>query len=523
MARKKAPTSTKRDDPQYDETLDPDDILGDSFERLLPAVFGSPHGDDDYDDLFQALDNVASVGSRQWTPFPKQALAWKLAGLADETLFGGAAGPGKTEWGLEYVIAQMEQFPNNRAGVFRRVYPSLARSIIPRLKRKLPPHRAKWNGNDKTFTFPNGSVIECASLQYLDSTIDHQGTEYGLIFFEEITEFAESQWEDLIARLRPPDGCDCRPHAIATANPGGRGHVWVKRRWVKPSEEDLEVGQDRPEPTDVWRPISIPGQHTADMPPLSRTFIPATLKDNPALLEKDPTYLARLRGISDKGKRKAFESGDWDAIDQVEGALWSYAGLEGGRMSESRFMYDVSILERVVAVDPSDGDVEGDGYGVCVASRGLDSCGYIEESHDWKGVSVQTLARQTIKVYYRTGADCIVVERNHGGKWLPAVFHLIDPYVPIVEVWASEGKRTRARPVSAMMEPDDDRPSNQQYLARLVGFHPELEEELCTTIFDGKEDSPNRLDAMVWGLTHLLIHSNIAQTSQIQDERLAAR
>src|SRR5690606_34753764 len=147
----------------------------------------------------------------------------------DETLFGGAAGPGKTEWGMRHVIEQMEMYPGNRGVIFRRVFPSLVRSVIPRLKLLLFK-QARWNGNDHTFTFPNGSVLEVGSLQYADSVLDYQGAEYGVIFFEEITEFLQSQWEYMLGRLRPPATMDdttakvMRPHAIATTNPGGRGH-----------------------------------------------------------------------------------------------------------------------------------------------------------------------------------------------------------------------------------------------------------------------------------------------------------
>lgn len=502
--------------PAPDETTE--DFLGSSLGGMFTF---SDQATDPFDDLFAAVDHVDSVGSRTWTPFPKQALAWELADKADETLFGGAAGPGKTEWLMEYGIAQMEDHPGNRGIIFRRVYPSLARSIIPRLKAKLPDYRARWNANDKTFTFPNGSVLECNSLQYLDDVYDYQGAEYGWIGWEEITEFAESQYQYMLGRLRAvSDGI--HPHSTATSNPGGRGHVWVKRRFVKPAPDDLEPSADYPQHTEIWRPISEPGIHDVDNPPLTRVFVPATLDDNPALLQRDPGYRARLRANKDKGKRKAYEEGDWDAIDQVDGALWSNEDIEGGRMREDVFTHDVSILERVVAVDPSDGDVEGDGYGVSLCSRGMDGVGYVEEAHEWKGVSVATLARQTIKLYYRTGADAIVIEKNHGGKWLLEVFRQIDPYCNLVVVWASEGKHTRARPVSALFTQDTDRPEFP-YRARIVGFHPQLEEELTTTIFDGKEDSPNRLDAMVWGLTHLMIRTKMVKRDEILDERLARR
>jgi hypothetical protein len=222
-----------------------------------------------------AADMIDPAGAipedERFVPFPKQQLAEEFSLQVDELLFGGAAGPGKTEWGIRHVIDQMQRFPGNRGLICRRVFPSLQRSIIPRMKVILHGV-AKYNQNSHEFTFPNGSVIEVASLQYADTVLDFQGAELGVLFFEEITEFLESQWEYLIGRLRAPvDGVF--PHAIATTNPGGTGHRWVKRRWVKPTAEDLEIGALRPQPYEVWR-----ARVTATGTPSTRSRAPCGLR-----------------------------------------------------------------------------------------------------------------------------------------------------------------------------------------------------------------------------------------------------
>ncbi len=465
-------------------------------------------------------------GTSGWSPFPKQQLATELADTTDETLFGGSAGPGKTEWGLEYVIDQMERYPGNRGGVFRRVFPSLNRTIIPRLKAKLlPGDRAVYNGQEHTFTFPNGSVLECASLQYEDTVFDHQGTEYGVIFFEEITEFMQSQWEYMLGRLRmpstipDPETCGLVPHAIATTNPGGRGHTWVKRRWVKPRMDDLPEGEVYPGPYQKWRPRPVDGVDDPDHPPGSRVFIPATHEDNPALLKNDPGYLARLRANTNRGVRLAMEKGDWDAIDAVEGALWTHEDLDHGRVPRVP-----QIIRRVVAVDPSDGNEEGKGdeYGVAVCAKGMNGHGYVEGTDGWR-MPVRKMARATINLYHAVQADAIVIEKNHGGKWLMEVFRQIDPTVNIVVVWASHGKLTRAEPVSALFALDPESEFEDRYRAHLVGFHEQFEEE--ATSYTGPPDpSPNRLDAVVWGLTELILGQvEVTDDGQYTDVRGAGR
>lgn len=444
-----------------------------------------------------------------WQPQPKQQLASDLAAVADETLYGGAAGGGKTEWLLEYAIREMERHPGNRGAIFRRVFPSLNRSVVPRAEAKLHG-RARWNANDHTFTFPNRSVLELGSLQYRNSVVDHQGAEYGFIGFEEITEFLQYQWEFMIGRLRAPaDGV--RPHAAATANPGGVGHKWVKRRWIRPRPEDVDG--DMPEPFQVWTPAA-----TDDSPdPLSRVFIPATLADNPKMEERDPGYINRLRQISDRGLRKALEEGDWDAIESVEGALWQRSWLDAGRVPH---LGHTSVARRVIAVDPSDGDDSGDAYGVCVASLGMDGVAYVERSETWRSTP-REMARSTLNMYHQLQCDAVVIEKNHGGKWLLEVFRTLDPYANLSVVHASEGKKTRAEPVAALFQPDPD--AQIKIRARLVGHHEDLEEEITHFTGAPKESSPDAMDAMVWALTELVIGRGAARVSSMKDDRLAGR
>lgn len=455
-----------------------------------------------------------------WVPWPKQELATELAGEADETLFGGAAGPGKTEWLMEYGIAQMEQNPGNRGLIMRRVFPSLNRSVIPRLKQKLRG-RATWNGNEKTFTFDNGSILEVSSLQYTDDVYDYQGAEYGWLGWEEITEFQQEQYEYLLGRLRAPaEGI--RPHSTATTNPGGRGHKWVKRRFVKPKREDVSDKEPMPIPTEVWRPKPTPGVHDERNQPLTRCYVPATHKDNPTLLERDPGYISRLRAQSDRGKRKAYEDGDWDAIDEIEGAQWTAADLDGGRWSPAR-VENETVVRRVVAVDPSDGDATGDAYGVAVCALTADGVGLVENSIKWK-LPVRRMAEQTVELARQVGADSIVIERNHGGKWMVEVFRGVDEYANVQTVWASTGKLTRAQPVAALFTHDPD--ARLPYRARLVGFHEDLEETLTTHVFgEAGVQSPDDLDAMVWGLTELCLGGRPAarRKDSGRDARLRGR
>lgn len=468
-----------------------------------------------------------------WAPWPKQQEAIRLASITDEFLYGGAAGPGKTHWGLNYSVDQCELYPSNLVGIFRRVYPSLRRTVIPRLQEMLSrridpatgrlaegrhandrtlPRRARWNENKNSFYFPNDSILEVASLQYELTVHDFQGAEYGLIFFEELTEFLESQWEYMLSRLRT-DNPNVRPHAIATTNPGGVGHRWVKRRFVRPEPEDLPEGTPQPPPGTPWRPRFNPEIHSDDAPPLLRCYLPAVYTDNPSLLQNDPGYLSRLRAQNKTGMRQALEHGDWDAIDAVEGALWSQEHLNEGRIDRLALNHRIRVTRRLIGLDPNDGSTEeaADAFGVAVCCKSEDRQGYVEEAYEWR-LSPAKLVEAAVALADRTRADGFVVERNHGGRWMINTFTTMGCPYPIYPVWASDNKRTRAEPISAMFEPNPYR--EHLYLAHMAGHIPKLEEQLTTTSFAGREPSPNMLDAMVWALWALFIASPEAQMSQ---------
>lgn len=195
---------------------------------------------------------------------PKQATAERLSGETDELLYGGAAGGGKSHWLICHMAGEMLKYPGNRVVIFRRVFPSLNRTIIPRAIALLHG-LAVYNKVEHTVTFENGSILEVASFQRETDVADYQGAEYGVIAFEEVTEFLESQYDFMKSRLRAPvEGP--KPHIIATTNPGGVGHAWVKRRFVKPKPLDFE-GDEVPVPMQRWRPA--PSESEPD--PLSRT------------------------------------------------------------------------------------------------------------------------------------------------------------------------------------------------------------------------------------------------------------
>ena len=175
-------------------------------------------------------------------------------------------------------------------------------------------------------------------------------------------------------------------------------------------------------------------------------------------------------------------------VDEAPGALWTRAVIESGRALKSP---DCELV--VVGVDPT-ATSTGDEAGIVTGGR---------QQQDWYTLaddsmqgSPQTWARAAVTAYHRHKANCIVAESNNGGEMVASVIHQVDATVPVRLVHASRGKQTRAQPVAALYE---------QGRGHHVGSFPALEDEMCLWV--PGDPSPNRMDALVWAATYLMVNA----------------
>lgn len=180
---------------------------------------------------------------------------------------------------------------------------------------------------------------------------------------------------------------------------------------------------------------------------------------------------------------------------ETPGALWKADTLNRYRVPT--VPEGVALRRVVVGVDPSGGAKKrNDMQGIVCAALGSDGKGYVLEDGSCK-LSPDGWGKRTKEVYERNKADRIVVERNFGGDMVTHVIKSVDPYLPVKEVVASRGKAIRAEPIAALYE---------QNQVVHVGLHPMLEDEMvCWDPTDPDSKSPNRVDALVWALTELLV------------------
>ena len=177
-------------------------------------------------------------------------------------------------------------------------------------------------------------------------------------------------------------------------------------------------------------------------------------------------------------------------IDEAPGALWTRKIIE-----DNRTLVLPPFSRIVVALDPS-ATSAGDDAGIIVAGRYKDH-GYVLADLTVQGTPLKW-AETTVAAFHKYKADRIIAEKNNGGEMVEIVLKKVDPNVPVTLVNASRGKLTRAEPISALYE---------QGRIHHVGNFNALEDEMCLWL--PGDPSPNRMDALVWALTELMLGSSI--------------
>lgn len=193
-----------------------------------------------------------------------------------------------------------------------------------------------------------------------------------------------------------------------------------------------------------------------------------------------------------EGTRLGRQELDGELLEDTPGALWSWAmfGAEGFRLTAAPPLRRV-----VVGVDPAASNgAEADHTGIVVAALGEDGRGYVLADATLRG-SPNEWGQAVAGASRAWQADRVVAERNNGGQMVEYVLRTVAPHLPVATVWASRGKHTRAEPVAALYE---------QGRVSHVGALPELETQLTGWSPDSG-DSPDRLDALVWALTELML------------------
>ena len=311
----------------------------------------------------------------------------------------------------------------------------------------VPP---SWQPSRRWLVFDNGAVAMAFSAEEPDSL---RGPQFGAAWSDEVAKWreAEAAYDMIQFGLRLGE----RPRGLVTTTP-------------------------RPVPL-IRRLLSDPRTAVTR----SRTA------DNSEHLA--PAFLEEVVGRY-AGTRLGRQELDGELIEDRPDALWTREGIERARVAAA------PVLQRIaVAVDPPASSRAGaDACGIVAAGLAADGTAYVLADATCERASPTAWARAALALYHRLEADALVAEVNQGGEMVTAVLVEADANVPVLPVRATRGKMIRAEPVSLLYA---------QGRVRHVGPLPALEDEMCDFGPGGLSGggSPDRLDALVWALTHLML------------------
>lgn len=440
-------------------------------ERLLPdGTIGVP-----------ANDNLLYERQREVNQL--------LAGSQRHTCLVGGSRSGKTSLLVRAVIIRAMRAKSRHAILrFRSnaVWPSIGMDTFPNVMRLFfPGVRYTENKTMHYFELENGSQIWLGGLDDKERTERILGNEYVTIYFNECSQIPYASVIIALSRLaQQVPGMVQR--AYYDLNPSSTRH------WT-----NILFG-DKRDPVNN-RPLSNPGNY------LREFMNPA---DNKGL---SPEYLESLDGMPER-YRKRFRDGVY--VDESDDALWKMSVLAACR----RHSREVPHLSRVVvAIDPSGAknefDISHDEIGIMVVGLGDDGHAYVLSDRTLLA-GPEGWARMAIAAYHAFKADAIVAEINYGGAMVEHTIRTVDQSIPFKMLTASRGKAVRAEPVSALYEQGKVHHVEKFEPGDLYGMEKEgfakLEDELASFTVHGYQGarSPNRADALVWGVSEIMLSEN---------------
>ena len=239
--------------------------------------------------------------------------------------------------------------------------------------------------------------------------------------------------------------------------------------------------------------------------PKPRPLVKEILKTEGVVITKGSTYENR-DNLADiffdtvikkyEGTRLGEQELHAKLLEDTPGALWSFDLIADNRITYKKFK-EIDLVKIAVAIDPAVSSNKETSNETGIVAGGIDANGEGYILADKSGIYKPAgWARTAIKLFAELKADRMVAEINNGGELVESTIRTYSPRMPYTPVRASRGKTTRAEPISALYE---------QGLVHHVGSYAALEDQMTTWDASDGSDSPDRVDALVWLLTYLML------------------
>lgn len=371
----------------------------------------------------------------------------------------GGRGAGKTRTGAEWVrgmalgLPPFAQRPVGRIAIVATTQADLREVMVEGISGLLAVHprddRPMWHATRRRIEWPNGAIAQGFSAEEPESL---RGPQFEAAWCDELAKwsYVQEAFDQLQFGLR----LGLSPRQVITTTP--RPIPLLKRLAKDPS-------------TAVSR---------------------ARTRDNAANLA--PTFLAQIVGRY-AGTTLGLQELEGQFVEEDPDALFRRTVIEAKRVTAAPALSRV-----VVAVDPPAGGKRGGRCGIVVAGRDGAGLLYVIEDASLELARPEVWAEAAVAAYHRHEADALVAEVNQGGEMVESVLRAVDAGVPVTTVRARRGKATRAEPVAALYA---------QGRVHHVGAWPQLEDEMTAFGPGGLSGgrSPDRMDALVWAITHLAL------------------
>ena len=364
-------------------------------------------------------------------------------------------GAGKTRSAAEWVRIEVEAGRRRSIGIIGPTADTLRRDVVQGesgLLRIAPSWcQPVHEPSQRRIVWPNGAVAHLLSSEEPDRI---RGVNLDCFWGDELTSWnaPEDCWNNLQFALRIPGPKGDATAGVISTTP--KRHKLLKAILADPA-------------TVVTRASTFDNAANLD---------PGTLD-----------YLRRRYDGTTIGRQELFA----ELLDDAEGALWSREMLD-----EARVHTFPQLKRIVIGVDPAgSSNRKSDETGIVACGLGLDGRGYVLADASGK-YTPDGWARASVGLYNSLKADRIVAEKNYGGEMVEATIRSVDRYAPVRMVTATRGKAVRAEPISALYE---------QRRVSHVGVLPGLEDQMCGWDPAAAGPSPDRVDALVWAMTDLML------------------